>query len=724
MSLGQRPRFPRSGLRLLVLASLSLCPRVVAAESRWVEIERLLDRMEAGGAAAESAAPPAGKATGRGSRASRRTASDEPLLQALERTHAARRAEFDRVSARALPPKARARLEAARAAYEAGQGRLLALLREIAAAKSSAAEARAGFQEAREILGRLAEAERRQPLSGDLKMKAPPLRPPALAQGADLQAPETPAASAAATIGVVPPLLKNVAADFDSPLAVYSWARDRIAPEFYHGFMKGAEQTYLEGSGNDADTASLLVALLRAKGVPARYARATVTVPAERLRALAGTASVEQAVRVLERGGVPHEVVPGAGGISAVKMARVWAEAYVPYANYRGAPLDAQGKVWVPLDPGFKELAPPTGIDVVKEFGLDPDALADGYLAAVQAKMPFEFARQRVAAELAARGKTYEDAVNHRSPLVEDLGILPSTLPYAVEGRPEVSYETPPELRHTVHFRGERRRAGPLRCDARGGGRPRQAAHPVLRPGRSRGRRGRRELRGALEDAALPGRGEAGRQVGRDRRRGRRRRHRPGSPVRPEGRPRPSRRHGDDREPRARRQPHRFRSGWPRGRGPRGRGRPRRGPPVAGGHELSRPLEPLGRRAGRPLPRRSRPAHGVGLHGDVGLRGRIRGRGPPLPGDASSGRVSPSTPTCGRARPSASKERRRSGASCSSRGSRARSSRDACSRTRSAWRASPPWNRCSSRPPRASWCRTSIATTWRRTCPPFRWTPR
>jgi hypothetical protein len=143
-------------------------------------------------------------------------------------------------------------------------------------------------------------------------------------------------------------------------------------------------------------------------------------------------ASTEQAVRVLERAGIPHEVVPGAGGVAAVKMARVWAEAYVPYVNYRGAPIDAQGKTWVPLDPVFKELAPPTGIDVVDELPLDPDALADEYLAAPQTKTPLEFARQRVTEQLAGQGKTYDSAVNHRTPLVADLGILPNTLPYAV----------------------------------------------------------------------------------------------------------------------------------------------------------------------------------------------------------------------------------------------------------------------------------------------------
>ena len=56
-------------------------------------------------------------------------ASLEPLARDLEQQARAQRAEFDAAAARPLPPKARARLEATRQAWEAAQGRLPGLLR-------------------------------------------------------------------------------------------------------------------------------------------------------------------------------------------------------------------------------------------------------------------------------------------------------------------------------------------------------------------------------------------------------------------------------------------------------------------------------------------------------------------------------------------------------------------------------------------------------------------
>ena len=39
----------------------------------------------------------------------------------------------------------------------------------------------------------------------------------------------------------------------------------------YSGLRKGAEETYHQGGGNDIDTASLLIAMLRYRKYPARY---------------------------------------------------------------------------------------------------------------------------------------------------------------------------------------------------------------------------------------------------------------------------------------------------------------------------------------------------------------------------------------------------------------------------------------------------------------------
>src|SRR5262249_29717016 len=144
-------------------------------------------------------------------------------------------------------------------------------------------------------------------------------------------------------------------------------------------------------------------------------------------------------------------------GLSSVKLARVWAEAYVPYANYRGAILDAQGKGWFPLDAAFKKVQPPSGLDVVKELGFDPRRTLDDYLAAPDTRTPLEFTRSRVTELLAAQrpGTAYNDVLNYRESIPQTLGVLPATLPYPVRARADVGYDLPADLGHTLRLAGE-----------------------------------------------------------------------------------------------------------------------------------------------------------------------------------------------------------------------------------------------------------------------------
>lgn len=365
------------------------------------------------------------------------------VLGTMELRDRTRRLEFEAVARKKLPPQAAERLARVQAAYEAGQGRLLGLLRRLAAPGSSSE----GLDEAKNLLEKIQGAARREPLSsGELKVRAPAL-PTALQTATEPSSvpDETP-------IGYIPPAIRERAAELGGPVEIFEWARNGVASEFYRGVMKGPVQTLREASGNDADTAGLLIALLRAKGIPARFVRGTVEVPGPLAQAVTGAASVEQAVRVFDRAGIPNEPVPGGGGLVAVRIERVWAEAYVPYVNYRGTLLDSQGKVWLPLDPGFKRLETPRGIDVVSELGFDPLAVLNEYLAAPRTVMPRQYVRDAIAALLAAQrpGVPLADVSNRRGQPVEELGLLPSSLPYKVIGSRQVSYEPPQGLTHTL----------------------------------------------------------------------------------------------------------------------------------------------------------------------------------------------------------------------------------------------------------------------------------
>jgi RHS repeat-associated protein len=413
---------------------------VASPRARWVAMARVLERAQHEPAASRAAL--------------------QIALNTLEREDRRWQTEQSDSDRRGLPAKALARRAQAHAAYEAGQGRLLHIVRELLKATgpgSAGPSSAALVAEARGLVTRFELASRPEPISAGQprvfvpRLEAPPLRE-TVAGGATAGQPT----EGASGPGSIPKALRDAAAQLDGPSGVYDWVRSQIRPEFYHGRMKGALQAYFDLGGNDADTAGVLIEMMRAKDIPARYVIGTIEVSGPVLMTVTGTEAPEQAVRVLERAGIPHQVVT-AGGVAKVRLERVWAEAYVPYANYRGAALDSQGKVWVPLDPGFKPLESPRGLDVVGVLGFDALQSFDDYLGAGQTDTPLAFIRGRVTGLLAEQmpGTPYADVLNHRVHAPQPLGLLPSSLPYVVIARHEVAYELPESLRHRVRIAGE-----------------------------------------------------------------------------------------------------------------------------------------------------------------------------------------------------------------------------------------------------------------------------
>jgi hypothetical protein len=178
------------------------------------------------------------------------------------------RAEFDAAGS-AAGAGARAEFDAAR--RDAGQG-ALRLEGAAGAAQGGPGLLRSG-QEALALSA---------PAGGlDRALSAGELRTRVLTSGRPL-ASATSGLRGEAAIGTIAPEIRQRAETFSGPIETYEWVRNAVRPELYHGFMKGPLQTLLETSGNDADTAGLLIALLRAKGIPARYVRGTGPAAARR----------------------------------------------------------------------------------------------------------------------------------------------------------------------------------------------------------------------------------------------------------------------------------------------------------------------------------------------------------------------------------------------------------------------------------------------------------
>ncbi len=141
-----------------------------------------------------------------------------------------------------------------------------------------------------------------------------------------------------------------------NPVSIYEWVKNNIETEWYWGSMKGAEETLRQRSGNDCDQASLLIALLRASGYPARYVRGVVEFfpDIERAKNLTGIDDPSRIGQFFQKAGIPFKPIISGGKISNFQIEHIWVETQVLYANYRGAILDEYGKTWLPLDTSIK----------------------------------------------------------------------------------------------------------------------------------------------------------------------------------------------------------------------------------------------------------------------------------------------------------------------------------------------------------------------------------
>lgn len=180
----------------------------------------------------------------------------------------------------------------------------------------------------------------------------------------------------------ITPAVRDLAAQLQNdPVRIYGWVRNNIEwlPTF--GSIQGADLTLLTRRGNAFDTSSLLIALLRAAGVQARYVYGTIEVPAASAMNWAGGATRPQAVQqILGQGGIPNVAIVDGATISAIRMEHVWVEAFVDFVPSRGA-VNRVPDAWVELDPSFKQYRYEAGVDITNEVPVDAAATAAAVVA-------------------------------------------------------------------------------------------------------------------------------------------------------------------------------------------------------------------------------------------------------------------------------------------------------------------------------------------------------
>ena len=244
---------------------------------------------------------------------------------------------------------------------------------------------------------------------------------------------------------------------------------DNIHWQPTQGSVQGAQDTLDKKAGNAMDTASLLIALLRASGIPARYVYGSVEVPAEQMMNWVGGAkTIDAAQQVLGQGGIPNVALVSGGKISAVRIEHAWVEALIQYQPGRGAkhvPGQSVPDTWVPMDGSFKQYTFKPGMDLAAAVPLDANALlnaasqgarinqAEGWVqnlntAALQSQLNAYQARLKTYIDSQNSGQsTVGDVLGQRNAQIDPLPYLAGSLPYTVKARTSQFSEVPDSLR-------------------------------------------------------------------------------------------------------------------------------------------------------------------------------------------------------------------------------------------------------------------------------------
>ena len=266
------------------------------------------------------------------------------------------------------------------------------------------------------------------------------------------------------------PAIQTKAADLNhDPVAIYHWVRNNVEWLPTWGAMQDADLTLDTLKGNAMDIASLTIALLRASGIPARYAHGTIDVPVEKFMNWAGgftdpTAAGDHA----SAGGIPIVAVTAAGKISSYRLEHIWVEAAIDYFPSRGL-VNRDADAWIDLDPSFKQYNITPGIDMNVAAPFDAAAFAQQFEATLTvdpvtggvsggdpALIQNAITQRKNALDLYLAithpNATVRDVIGGKTILPEGVPALPSSQPYGVVAQGATYGHLPGSLEFNLSF--------------------------------------------------------------------------------------------------------------------------------------------------------------------------------------------------------------------------------------------------------------------------------
>ncbi len=256
-----------------------------------------------------------------------------------------------------------------------------------------------------------------------------------------------------------------------NPTKIYNWVRNNIEYVPTYGSIQGADMCLQTKQCNDFDTASLLIALLRASGIHARYVYGTVEIPIDKVKNwLGGFTDSMAALNLLASARIPTKGMVEGGAVKYARIEHVWAEAWIDYIPSRGARhRTGQGDTWIPLDASFKQYTYTQGIDIKTAVPFDAQAFinqiqstatineTEGYVTNVnslfiqQTMTDYQTQVQNYISQNYPNA-TVGDVLGKKEIVKQEFSYLMGTLPYRTIVKGATYASIPDTLRHKLNF--------------------------------------------------------------------------------------------------------------------------------------------------------------------------------------------------------------------------------------------------------------------------------
>lgn len=212
----------------------------------------------------------------------------------------------------------------------------------------------------------------------------------------------------------------------NDPLQIINYVKNEIEYEPYYGLKKGSESTLLQKSGNDMDQASLLIALLRYSGFPARYETADVKMSIGAVNSNLGTRSAIRSAEILSLNKIPYTLYTLDGNPYFFVVEHTFVETYIPYGYSRGIDINDGGEEkWIPIDVVLSSVFYADRVDIISEYkeqeDFDVEEFYIDYLSGLYGdEEPLEAFRGDISNFLLSADFDYYDDLTYEDVLIQE----------------------------------------------------------------------------------------------------------------------------------------------------------------------------------------------------------------------------------------------------------------------------------------------------------------